>query len=123
MSIQTLIDQPTDRTASVSTLAIGDLDEPIPRRVNYATPTWLNRGTVALWGVTAMSADPEEEVIARLREADQARRRANAHARIATKRLTNPAEALLALLDRPDYQIQISKEALQEILDSYPEDD
>lgn len=81
------------------------------------------RNTGHAWTQVGEQSDPEETILERLRVVDQAKRRAEAHARIAAKRRTNPVEDLLALLERPEYRIDVDKEILQLILDSYPEDD
>lgn len=67
--------------------------------------------------------DPEEAILNRLREAEQAKRRADAHARIEAKRKANPVDELLALLALPEYKLEVRDEVLQDILESYPEDD
>lgn len=67
--------------------------------------------------------DPEEMLIAKLRQIEQRQRRELAHREISEKRKVVDINMLLAQFDSPENRVSISQDDLQEILDSYPEDD
>jgi hypothetical protein len=69
------------------------------------------------------SIDPEEQLLARLREIDQAQKRAAAHARIVAKRGAVDLEAVFSRLRTPELRIDVPADVLRVILESLPEDD
>lgn len=121
MLTQTRISWQVDRTAMATYGPLPHVDAP---RGEGARITKVSRSTFRASAIgTGLDMDPEEAVLVRLRSAESAKRRADAHARIAAKRKANAMSIILGMLERPEYQITISDEALREILDSYPEGD
>lgn len=67
--------------------------------------------------------DPEEVLLSKLQTIERYQRRDQAHHEINEKRKAVDMSSLLAQFDAPENRIIIGRDDLQEILDSYPEDD
>lgn len=122
MTTLTSFPQRFDVTASV-THGPWDIETVRRTRASQLAQGHISNATSSSKVILGHQQDPEEAVLERLRTAEQAKRRAEAHARIAAKREANPVDSLLALLELPEYQIPVSEQALREILESYPEDE
>ena len=72
---------------------------------------------------SAPKEDPEKTLLSRIKDAEQRQMRAAARARIELKRAGHPVDALLKMRDLPENRIVISKEALADILSSFPGDE
>lgn len=112
-----------DVTTTATNRLIQDADIEPRQRIGRYAQVFSSFGTSSSWTDLGQGFDPEEAVLDRLRKAEQATRRAEAHARIAAKRAATSVDKLLSLLERPEYKIEVGAAVLKEILDSYPEDD